>query len=153
MSNSNPWYVEIYKGHLLARPSGTDKTFILAPREDALLTSRPTIHEAFDFVNLQTFGIYQVAVNMGRPKRKGKPYAGGDEERADDGYFYGPETALLLTYKSGIDLRVGDAVLVPVSNHWTPRRGVVIARSSSYDGELKEIIGLAGGDSYTVNLT
>jgi hypothetical protein len=86
---------------------------------------------------------YQVAINMGRPKRKGKPYPGGDETRAGDGYFHGPETAIILTYASDLDLQSGDVVLVPVGNHVHAREAIVIARSSDYEGDLKEIYGRA----------
>lgn len=86
---------------------------------------------------------YQVAINMGRPKRKGQPYPGGDEARCEDGYFHGPETAIILTYASDMDLLRGDRVLVPVGNHVHAREGLVIARSSAYPGGLKEIYGRA----------
>jgi hypothetical protein len=86
---------------------------------------------------------YQVAVRLGRPRRKSKPYTGGDENRAEDGYYHGPETCALLTYKSSLELKTGDCVLVPVANHVRPRTGVIIARSSNYEGGLKEIIGRA----------
>jgi hypothetical protein len=94
-----------------------------------------------EHLRMPKFSVYQVAVNIGRSKRKGKPYPGGDEFRASDGYFHGPETAIILTYKSDLDLKNGDIVLVPVGNHHRPRSGIVIARSSGFDGDLKEITG------------
>lgn len=135
------WNTEVYKGHLLAQIAGSERTFILAPHPDAILVARPNLYEARDFVDIWTDKVYQVAVNLGRPKRKSKPYAHGDQERAEDGYFYGPETAIILSYRSDLDLRIGEFVLVPVGNHVTPRRGIVVARSSEYDGDLKEIYG------------
>jgi hypothetical protein len=86
---------------------------------------------------------YQVAVNLGRSKRKGQPYENGSTERDEDGFYWSAENATLLTYASSLLLEVGDKVLVPLGNHYSPREAIVIARSSDYTGDLKEIYGLA----------